>query len=56
MLAVWRTHGFDRCDVYDGQWFHSQISPTPEETTASMWADVKALKKEILLPEKERSE
>ena len=27
----------------------------PEETTASMWADVNALKKEISLSEKERS-
>ena len=37
-LAAWRrSNGFDRCDVYDGQWFHSPLSPTPEETTASMW-------------------
>ena len=56
-LAAWtRSHGFDRCDVYNGQWFHSQLPPAPEETNASMWADVNALKKEISLPEKERSE
>ena len=56
-LAAWRSsHGFDRCDVYNGQWFHSQLRPAPEETNASMWADVNALKKEIPLSEKERSE
>ena len=55
-LAAWRSHGFDGCDVYDGQWFHSRLPPTPEETTASMWADVNALKKEISMSEKERSE
>ena len=46
-LAAWRrSNGFDRCDVRDGQWIHSSLPPTPEETTASMWADVNALKKE----------
>ena len=54
-LAEWRrSNGFDRCDVYDGQWFYSRLPPIPEETTASMWADVNVLKKEISLSEKER--
>ena len=34
---------------------HSSLLPNPEETTASMWADVNALKKVISMPEKERS-
>ena len=28
--------------------FHSRLPPTPEETTASMWADVNVLKKILL--------
>ena len=35
--------------------FHSLLPPTPEETTASMWADVNALSKEISMSETERS-
>ena len=55
-LAAWRRcHGFDRCNVDNGQWFHSPLPPPPEETTASMWADENTLKKEISLSEKERS-
>ena len=55
-LAAWRrSNAFDQCDVHDGQWIHSPLPPTPEETTASMWADVNALKKEISMSEKERS-
>ena len=55
-LATWRiSNGFDRCDTRDGQWIHSSLSPTPEETTASMWTGVNALKKEISTSEKERS-
>ena len=55
-LAAWRrSNGFDRCDIYDGQWVHSPLPPTPETTTARMWAGVKALMKEILMSEKERS-
>ena len=57
MLVAWRrSHGFDRCHVYNGQWFHSQLPPAPEETNASMWVDVNALKKELSLSKKERSE
>ena len=55
-LTAWRRcHGFHRCDVHDGQWFHSSLPPTPEETTVSMLADVKTLKKETSLSGKERS-
>ena len=35
-LATWRSNGFDRCDVFDGQCVHSPLPPTPEQTTASM--------------------
>ena len=49
-LATWRS-----CDARDGQWICSSLLPTPEETTASMWADVNALKKVISMSEKERS-
>ena len=56
-LAAWRRrHSFGRCDVYNGQWFHSRLPPTPEDTTVSMCADVNKLKREISLSEKERSE
>ena len=49
-LVAWRrSNGFDRCDVHDEKWFHNSLPPTPEKTTASMWADVNALKKEISL-------
>ena len=55
-LAAWRrSNGFDRCDVHDGKWIHSPQPRTLEETTASMWADLNALKKEISMSEKERS-
>ena len=54
-LTAWRRcHGFDRCDVYDGQWFHSPLLPTPKETTVSMLEDVRTLKKETSLSGKER--
>ena len=55
-LATWRYHGFDQYDVFDGQWFHSPLPLTPEETTESMWTYINALKEEISLSEKERSE
>ena len=48
-FAARRSNGFDQCNVHDGQWFHSRLPPTPKETTASMWADVKVVKKEISL-------
>ena len=55
-LVAWgRTNGFDQCNVHDGQWIHSPQSPSPEQTTAIMWADVNALRKEISMSEKERS-
>ena len=55
-LAAWRrSNGYDRCDVHHGQWIHSPLPPTPEKTTASMWADVNSLRKEISISEKVRS-
>ena len=55
-LATWRRSiDFDRCDLHDGQWIHSPLPPTREETTVTMWADVNALKKEISMLEKDRS-
>ena len=45
-LATWRrSNGFDRCEARDGQWIRSALPPSPEETTASMWAEVNAIKK-----------
>ena len=36
-LAAWRrSNGFDRCNVHDGQWIHSPLPSTPEETIVSM--------------------
>ena len=33
-LADWgRSNGFDQCDAQDGQWIHSPLPLTPEETT-----------------------
>ena len=55
-LKTWRrSNGSDRYDARDGQWIHSSLPPTPEETTASMWVDVNALKKAILMSGKVRS-
>ena len=55
-LATWRrSYGFDRCDVRDGQWVHSPLPPTLEQTTASMWADLNALKEAISMLGKDRS-
>ena len=55
-LVIWRrSNGFDRCDARDGQWIHSSLLPTSEETTASIWVDVNGFKKVISMPEKERS-
>ena len=54
-LAAWRRiNGFDRCDEHDRQWIYSLLTPTPEETTASMWAGVNASKKEISMSEKKQ--
>ena len=70
-LEAWRSHGFNGCNVYNGQWqpsgyeracsgddqkhsqidvdFHSRLPSTPEETTATMWAELHLLKQEIML-------
>ena len=52
-LAAWRrNNGLDQCDVCDEQWIHSPLPPTPEQTTASMWAEMNALKEAISMPER----
>ena len=55
LAARRRSDGFDRCDVRDEQWVHSPLTPTPEQTTANMWAEVNALEDEILMSGKCRS-
>ena len=55
-LATWkRTYGFDRLEDGDDQWIHGPLPPTPEQTTASMWADLNALKDALSMSGKERS-
>ena len=54
-LATWRSYGFDRCDVRDEQWVHGPLPPTPEQSTANMWAEVNALKEVISMSGKDRS-
>ena len=55
-LVTWRrSNGFDRCDLRGERWIHGPLPPTPEETTASMWAEVYALKKVISMSVTERS-
>ena len=38
-----------------GQWIHGPLPPTPEQNTASMSADLNALKEKISMPGKDRS-
>ena len=48
-----RSYGFDRCVARDEQWVHGPLTPTPEQTTASMWAKLKAsLNEAISMSEK----
>ena len=55
-LPTWRrSNGFDRCDVIDGQWINGPLPPTLEQTTASMWTELYALKKVISMSGKARS-
>ena len=55
-LATWRrSNGFDRCDVRDGQWVHSPLPSTPEQTTANMWAEWNALNQAISMSGKDKS-
>ena len=55
-LATWRrSYGFDRLEDGDDQWVHGPLPPTPEQTTASMWADLNALKDATLMSGKEIS-
>ena len=55
-LTAWRrSYGFDRCDARDEQWVRDPLSPTPEQTTANMWAELNALKNAISMSRKDRS-
>ena len=55
-LATWRrSYGFDRCDARDEHWVHGPLPPTPEQTTASMWADLNAQKDAISMSVQDRS-
>ena len=55
-LATWRrTYGFDRLENGDDQWVQCPLPPTPEQITASMWADLKELKDAISMSGKEGS-
>ena len=55
-LTTWRrTYGFDRLEDGDDQWVHDPLAPTPEQTTASMWADLNESKDAISMSGKERS-
>ena len=55
-LATWRRrYGFDECDVRDDQWVHGPLPPTPEQTTANMWAAANALKEAISMSGEDRS-
>ena len=55
-LETWRrTYDFDRLEDGDGQWVHGPLLLTSEQTTASMWSDLNALKDAISISGKERS-
>ena len=55
-LATWRrTYGFDRLEDGGDQWVSGPLPLTPEQITASMWADLKELKDAISMSGKERS-
>ena len=50
-----RTYGFDGLEDGDDHWVHGPHPPTPEQTTARIWADLNALKDPISMSGKERS-
>ena len=50
-----RMYGFDRLEDGDDQWVHGPLPPTPEQTTASMWADLNESKDTFSMSGKERS-
>ena len=55
-LATWRrAYGFDRLEDGDDHWVHGPLPPTPEQTSESMWSDLKELKDAISMSGKERS-
>ena len=50
-LATWRrTHGYDR----DGSWMHDTLPLSPQEFTASLWSELKALGDAVSMPEGDR--
>ena len=52
-IASWRrTRGSDRTAHDDDQWAHRPLPLTPEQFTASLWAD---LKEAISMPERDES-
>ena len=55
-LATWRrTYGFDRLADGGDNWVHGPLPPTPEQITASLWADLKELKDAMSLSGKDGS-
>ena len=55
-LATWRrTYGFDRLADGDNNWVIGPLPPTPEQITASLWADLKELKDAMSLSGKDGS-
>ncbi|CAM9245728.1 unnamed protein product, partial [Ascophyllum nodosum] len=49
-LSIWRRdYGFDRLADGDVNWVHGPLPPTPEQITASLWADLKELRDVISL-------
>ena len=55
-LTTWRrSYGFDRCDARDEQWVHGPLPPTPEQTTANVWAELNALTYTVSISGKYRS-
>ena len=55
-LATWRrTYGFDRLANGDDSWVDRNLPPTPEQITASLWADLKELKYAISMSGKDGS-
>ena len=56
-LATWRRiNGFDRVADGEDNWFHGPrlLPPTPQEFTASLWADLQELKNAISMRAKTR--
>ena len=50
-----RTYGFDRLEDGHDHWVYGPLSPTPEQTTASIWGDLNTLNDAIFMSGKDRS-